>query len=128
MSVLSKARELGELIVESPEMQTLKIAEVAIEKDEKAKELLNDFKNLQMDLMKATKEKKNNVDEIKTEILLKQDEINEYEVTKNFFIAKNNFDGLMKQINNVILMAITGEEPCSSDGCSSCGSGGGCCQ
>ncbi|HEX3029561.1 MAG TPA: YlbF family regulator [Clostridia bacterium] len=125
MDILDKAKELGTMIANSPEMEKLARAEEMMESDQKAKTLLNDYKLLQIETVKATKEnrEKSVIDSIKDRLLAKQEEINKYEVTLNFIEAKNNFDALMKTINDVIVHSITGEEPCSSDKCKSCGGG-----
>ncbi len=125
MDIIEKAKELGTMIANSPEMEKLTRAEEMMESDQKAKALLNDYKLLQIETVKATKEnrEKSVIESIKERLLAKQEEINKYEVTVNFIEAKNNFDALMKTINDVIVHSITGEEPCSSDKCKSCGGG-----
>ncbi|MCX8130662.1 MAG: YlbF family regulator [Clostridia bacterium] len=125
MDVIAKARELGQLIAESPEMNRLSRAEESIERDDTAKRLLEDYKLLQIELVRATKEgrDKDIVDSIKQRLMDKQKEVNEYEVTKNYLESKSDFDKMMKDINNVIIHTITGEEPCSPNKCGSCGGG-----
>lgn len=122
MDILNKARELGESIAESAELARLKTSELMLDSDELARKLMNDYKQLQMELVRATKSKNDRaaVEEIKERLINKQQELNDYSVTNEYLEAKNGFDDLMKSINNVIAYAITGEEQCSSGGCGSC--------
>ncbi len=125
MDIIEKARELGLLIAESEEMQAYKNAEAAVERDEKAKALLNEYKMLQVEMVKAVKGKKgkDEVDSVRERLLSKQQELNEYAVTKKFIESKNAFDNLIKTVNDVIIFSATGEEPCSPSRCRSCGKG-----
>jgi len=125
MDVLIKARELGETIGESAEMQRLKKAETALEGDDRGMGLMEDYRLLQIEMVKATREKKGEVQisEIKDMLMSKQKELNTYPITLEYLEAKNAFDSLMKNINDVITFAITGEEECSPTKCSSCGGG-----
>ena len=123
MDVLIKARELGETIGESAELLRLKKAEAALEGDDRGMALMEDYRLLQIELVKATREKKGEVQisEIKDMLMEKQKELNTYPITLEYLEAKNTFDSLMKNINDVITFAITGEEACSPSKCSSCG-------
>lgn len=125
MDITAKAKELGKMIGGSQEMNNLKKAEADIAADEKAASLLNDYKLLQIEMVRATKENKSSdiIDDIKVRLLSKQEEINEYETTRFYLESKSKFDKLMKTINDVIIFAITGEDPCSPSKCSSCGGG-----
>lgn len=119
---MEKARELGKMIAASEEMAKLKDAEAALERDAKARTLMNDYKLLQIEIVKATREgrDKSILDSIKERLLAKQDEINKYEITGNYLAAKTNLDNFIKKINDVIIFSITGEEPCAPNKCSSC--------
>ncbi len=119
-----KARELGEALGDSPEYLRLRKAETALETDERGMGLMEDYRLLQIEMVKATRENKGEVQigEIKDMLMAKQKEINEYSVTLEYLEAKNAFDSLMKNVNDVITYAITGET-CSPSKCSSCGGG-----
>ncbi|MCX7709637.1 MAG: YlbF family regulator [Clostridia bacterium] len=125
MDIVTKAKELGKMIGESEEMTNLKKAEAGIEQDPKAGTLMNDYKLLQIEMVRATKENrpKDVIEEIKGRLLAKQEEINQYETTLFYLESKTKFDKLMKNVNDVIIFAISGEEPCSPHKCSSCGGG-----
>lgn len=124
MEILVKARELGELLGDSSELKRLKNAEIVLEKDERGMGLMEDYRLLQIELIKATREEQGEVQlgDIKDLLMSKQEEINAYPVTIEYIEAKNEFDSLMKNVNDVITFAITGEE-CSPSKCSSCGGG-----
>jgi cell fate (sporulation/competence/biofilm development) regulator YlbF (YheA/YmcA/DUF963 family) len=121
MDALIKARELGEMIGNSVELNRLKKSETALEGDEHGMGLMEDYRLLQIELVKATREKKGEVKivEIRDMLMAKQTELNTYPITLEYLEAKNAFDGFMKNINDIITFAITGEE-CSPSKCSSC--------
>ncbi|NLK86861.1 MAG: YlbF family regulator [Clostridiaceae bacterium] len=124
MDVLIKAKELGESLAASPVVKRLRSAETALEADDRGMSLLEDQRLLQMELIKATREKNAEVDlkDIKDMLLGKQKEIDEYPLTHEYMEAKAEFDDLMKNINDIITFAVTGEA-CSPSKCSSCGGG-----
>ena len=121
MDILDKASELGHMIAESAEMIRLKDSEVALESDARARELMDDYKQLQIELVKASREKEpaEELDSIKERLIEKQRDLNEYGKTNEYLEAKSSFDRFMGNINNVITFAITGEE-CSPSKCGSC--------
>ena len=122
--VLIKARELGETLSASQELQRLKNAETKLENDDHGMALMEDHRLLQIELIKATRENNTEVEinDIRDMLMAKQSEINSYPLTKEYIESKNEFDALMKSINDVITFAITGEA-CTPDKCSSCGGG-----
>jgi cell fate (sporulation/competence/biofilm development) regulator YlbF (YheA/YmcA/DUF963 family) len=121
MDILDKASELGRMIAESAEMVRLKDSEVALESDECARGLMEDYKKLQIELVKASREKKSveAIELIKERLIGKQLELNEYGKTNEYLEAKSAFDRFMSNINNVITFAITGED-CSPSKCGTC--------
>lgn len=121
MDILDRAREFGHMIAETAEMVRFKDSEAALESDTHATGLMEEYKQLQIELVKATREKKpvEELDPIKEKLLEKQRELNEYGKTSEYLEAKSAFDRLMENINNVITFAITGED-CSPAKCSSC--------
>lgn len=125
MDIIDKAKELGSMIAVSRQMEELKKAEVEVEQDDKSKMLLNDYKLLQIELVRATREKRDAsiIESIKERLIAKQKELNDYGTTDRYLRAKSTFDNFMKTINNVIIYSISGEEPCSPSKCSSCGGG-----
>ncbi|MDP4094213.1 MAG: YlbF family regulator [Bacillota bacterium] len=122
MDILEKAKELGKMIAASDEMTEFNKAEAAMEIDEKSKVLMNDYKLLQIEVVKATREgrDKSIIESIKDRLVAKQDEINKYKITGDYLVAKANMDNLIKKVNDVMIFAITGEESCNPNKCNSC--------
>ncbi|HHV99481.1 MAG TPA: YlbF family regulator [Clostridiaceae bacterium] len=123
-SIEMKAKELGEMIACSREMAELKQAEAELESDEMAKQLLEDLNLLKSEFARALREgmDEGTIEEIRNMVNLKQQDVMDYRVTRNFLATKIAFDNLIKKINDIILFTITGEEKgsCSSHGCGSC--------
>ncbi|HEX2945776.1 MAG TPA: YlbF family regulator [Clostridia bacterium] len=124
MNVLEKARELGEALAESEQLKRLNNAQTALENDDRGMGLMEDYRLLQIELVKATRDDNNEVKigDIKDMLMSKQAEIDDYKITSEYIEAKNDFDELMKNVNDVITFAITGEA-CSPSKCASCGGG-----
>lgn len=120
--ILEKTRELGELIQNSEEMKKVKEAESAQSLDEAAQELLKEFNlnrmNLARDMQNGniTREEaieKNN--KAFDEVLEKSETI------KKFIEAKNEFDAVINQMNQILNFYITGQDPSCTHDCSTCG-------
>lgn len=122
MDIVTKARELGELIAASSQMAELKTAEAVFQADAKAIELMNEYNNMQVELVQKARSSagQEEIDSLRQKLLDKKDELEQYEGTRRYLNAKKDLDKLIKTVNDVITFAITGEEPCSSDKCSSC--------
>ncbi len=125
MDIIEKAKELGNMIKESSEMAELKNSEAKMMQDEKARTILNDLYLLQDEMSKAMSEGKDRevLEGIQQKFISKQNEMKNYDITKSYLEDKSKFDNLMKQINDVIVYSMTGEEPCSDSDCGSCGCG-----
>ena len=121
MEILEKARELGHMIADSAEMTRLKDSEAALEADSRAKQLMDDYKQLQIALVRASKGKRplEEIEAAREKLINKQLELDEYKITGEYLEAKNAFDKFMGNINSVITFGLTGEE-CSPSKCSSC--------
>ncbi len=125
MDITEKARELGLMMASSKEMEEYKNSEAAMQSDVKSTTLMNEYKQLQIELVKATRENAapEAIEEAKQKLLAKQKEINEYPVTFDFLSAKANLEALMKKVNDIIIFSITGEPTCTDDKCKTCGGG-----
>ncbi len=123
MDIIIKAKELGEGIANSAEMKRLKLSDANLQLDPNAMSLMKEYKQLQVELVRASKEKRDaeTIDNIKETLMKKQQQLYENEITNEYLEAKNAFDKYMKNINDVISFAITGEEQCSPSKCGSCG-------
>ena len=122
MDYVEAASALGEAIKESAEFNNWQDAELAMMQDEKAQELMNDFKDLQMKLVHGSKDymDKDELEKIRDTLMAKQKELNEYEITKNYFDGKKGFETMMRTINEIIQHFITGDSGCTGS-CDSCG-------
>lgn len=125
MDITEKARELGLMLASSKEMEVYRNSESVMKSDEKSTKLMSEYKQLQIDMVKRTREgaEVEVIEETKQKLLSKQKEINEYDITMQFLSAKANLEALMKKINDIIVFSITGEPTCSDEKCSSCGGG-----
>jgi cell fate (sporulation/competence/biofilm development) regulator YlbF (YheA/YmcA/DUF963 family) len=123
MDVLDMAKMLGQSIAISNEMTRYKASEAAVEGDETALKLLADYKDAQIQLMGAAKEGKDEetLKNLKAKTQEQKAAVVAYAVTNEYLESKKDFDVMMKNINEVIRYAITGE--CSDDKCNSCGGG-----
>ncbi|TDX46600.1 YlbF family regulator [Orenia marismortui] len=123
MSIMKKAQELGESIVESTEYSELKTAEETMQADESAQAILQEFqaKQRMLQMMQMNGQEVN--DETRNELEALQAKMQENENIKNFMDAQNKFNKVMQTVNQVITSALSGEEEdCASGNC-----GGGCC-
>ncbi|QNU65291.1 YlbF family regulator [Ruminiclostridium herbifermentans] len=125
MDITEKARELGLMMAESKEMKAYNSAEAAMKADEKSNKLMKEYKQLQIEMVKATRENAGAeaIDKAKIKLLEKQQEINDYEITNNYLVSKANLEALMKKVNDIIVYSITGESGCTDDKCKTCGGG-----
>lgn len=125
MDIISKAKELGNMIGSSEEMLNYKKWEDSLARDHKARVILKEYQEIQSEMVMAVHQnsEKDKLDELKHKLLETYDKVNECDVTRNFIEAKEKLDMLIKKVNDVLTYSITGEEPCSSGSCSSCGGG-----
>ena len=123
MDYVEAASALGEAIKESADFTAWQEAELALMQDEKAQELMNDFKDLQMKLVHGSRDDmdKDELEKIRDTLMEKQRELNEYEITKNYFDGKKGFETMMRTINDIIQHFITGDSGGCGGSCETCG-------
>ncbi|MBP3392320.1 MAG: YlbF family regulator [Clostridia bacterium] len=123
MDYVEAASQLGAAIAESGEFQAWKEAETALILDEKAPVLMQEYKDLQVKLVQGSRDDlaKEELEKIRDTLMAKQQELNEYPVTKAYFEGKKGFENMMRTVNDVIqhYVAGGGEGGCSGS-CSSC--------
>lgn len=121
-NITEKARELGELIQASEEMARVKQAEIAQDADETAKEALKEFNmqrmNLARDMQNGTISRE---DAIEKNNKAFDELLEKSEVVKEYIDAKNAFDTLVNQVNQILNFYITGQDPNCTHDCSTCG-------
>ncbi|MBQ8300517.1 MAG: YlbF family regulator [Clostridia bacterium] len=120
--IMEKTRELGELIQNSEEMKNAKNAEILQANNDEAQELLKEF-NLQR--MNLARDMQNEVIS-REEAIKKNNEAFEAmlaksEVIKNYIEAKQAFDTMVNQVNQMLNFYITGQDPNCTHDCSTCG-------
>lgn len=127
VDVFEAAKQLGNLIASSDKMTRLKDAEAKLEDNAEARELMDKYKELQVNLVRATKSRVSpqELDSLKEELMACQNVLNENPVTKEYLESKSDFDSFTKTINKVIEYAMTGDEgegcsPSKCGGCSGC--------
>ncbi|WP_010243513.1 YlbF family regulator [Acetivibrio cellulolyticus] len=125
MDIISKAKELGNLIGSSEEMTSYKRWEENLARDHKARVILKEYQEVQSEMVMAVhgNSEKDILDGLKQKLLEKYDEVNECDIARNYIEAKEKLDILIKKVNDVLVYSITGEQSCSSHSCSSCGGG-----
>ncbi len=123
MSIMKKAQELGELLVESQEYNDLKSAEEKMQGDEAAQAILQEFQAKQRMAQMMQMNGKEVGEDVQKELKDIQAKMQENENIKNYMDAQNTFNQVMQTINQSISAALTGEEEdCNSGECD-----GGCC-
>ena len=122
MDYVEAASALGEAIRNSVEIQAWQSAELAMLQDEKAQTLMSDFKDLQMKLVHASRDDmdKDELEKIRDVLMDKQQELNEYEVTKNYFDGKKGFETMMRTVNDIISHFLQGDNGGCRGSCSTC--------
>ena len=134
MDIIEMTRELGKMIQADKRYSDYVAAKEKNDKDAELQKLIADFEakryELNMEMSKTDKD----TDKLKELDGVIKNIYGEIMVNPNmaaFNVAKNEMDGLLNEINNVIIASANGEDPmtCPSKptGCSgSCSSCGGC--
>lgn len=125
--ILTKARELGQAIVDSEEYKALKAAEEKQENDAAAMALLLEYN----DVRKALAEEVNSgisderMNEIREKLEESYEKVMSNPVISEYYEAQQKFESIVHQMNSILTYFMTGEISggCSGNcsGCSSCG-------
>lgn len=126
--ILTKARELGQAIVDSEEYKNLKALEEKQENDEEAMALLVEYNNVRKALAEEINGGEVN-DERMAQIRLELEECYEkvmsHPTISAYNEAQQKFGAVVQQMNSILTYFMTGEISggCSGNcsGCSSCG-------
>lgn len=113
--IAEKARELGELLVNSEEYLAKEKAESELEKDQEAVNLLNQFevKQQQYSQNRDDKELLNELKQLRAEML-------ENETVKKYIQSQQNFNNLMNIVNRELSQMINPNQAGCAPGCASC--------
>ena len=128
MDYVEAAIQLGTAIKESGEFLNFRDAEAKVLADEKAQELMLEFRNLQTEMADAAGEEglsKEDLEKIRDTLMEKQNELNEYGPIKEYFDAVKKYENMMRTVNGILKLHIEGEN--DIDGCTgNCGTCHGC--
>ena len=122
MTIAEKAHELGKMIKESAEMEALKAAEKAQAEDEATQKAVAEFNLKRMNLARDIQEGK-----LTQEEAIKQNNdafaqmVEANQLIKNYVEAKQAFDKVVNEVNNIINIYIAGEPEGCTHNCSTCG-------
>lgn len=121
MSILDKARELGEEIASSKELEEMRDAEAAMINNPDANSLVREFNEKQRKYMDLKSKGANLTDEQISEVEDLENMVLDNPLIVDFFRKQQNFERIIEEINDIIARAISGEASgCSDDCCSSC--------
>lgn len=125
MTVIEKARELGEMLQESEEMKAYKEAEAIQKADEATQEEMSKFNlnrlNLARDMQNG---KMSREDAVAANNKAYEELLEAAPLIKDYVEKKKKFDEMVNQVNQIINYYITGS---TGSGCSgSCSTCGGC--
>lgn len=121
MSILQKARELGEEIATSKELEDMKEAELAMMSDPVANRLVAEFNEKQRTFMKLKDNGEQLTDDQMEQVEDLEKRVMDNDLIVNFFRKQQNFERIIEEINDIIARSIAGDsQACSDDSCSSC--------
>lgn len=122
MDIFEKTRELGELIQASDLMKRTKDLEAKQESDEEASALLKEFNLNRMNLARDMQSGKISREEAIQKNNKAFDDICEKSpVIREYIEAKQQFDAMVQQVNQILNYYITGADPSCTHDCSTCG-------
>lgn len=121
MSVIAKARELGEEIARSQELAAMIQAQQAMLQDPAARQIIDEFHQKQRFLqmiqtqgLELTESQKADVEDLEKRMM-------DNPLITEFFRAQHNFEQLLEEINQIISDAISGgQHSCSDESCRCC--------
>ncbi len=126
--ILTKARELGQAIVDSDEYKTLKALEEKQENDEEAMAALKEYNDVRKRLaeeINSTEVNDERMAQIREELEKSYEKVMSNPTISEYYEAQRNFEAIVNQMNSILTYFMTGEISggCSGNcsGCSSCG-------
>lgn len=120
--ILNKTRELGELIQNSEEMKACKLAEARQNEDTVSQEAMKEFNLNRINLARDMQNGKiSREDAVKANNEAYDKLIEKAPLVKEYVEAKQEFDALVNQVNQIINYYITGSTGDCTHDCSTCG-------
>ncbi|MHB1651851.1 MAG: YlbF family regulator [Desulfitobacteriaceae bacterium] len=109
MSYIDKARELGEALAQTPEVQSVKAAEASIFADLEAREAFNQYQEKERQLVTAQMMSKVVPEKEALALIdLKIRLMNKHPLIKAFFVQQQKYERLMAMVNLTLTTAIHG--------------------
>lgn len=109
MSYIDKARELGEALSKTPEVQGLKAAEAAIMADPQSQEAFSQYQEKERNLVTAQMLSKVVPEKESLAMIdLKVRLINKYPLIKAYFVQQQSYEKLMAMVNLTLTTAMHG--------------------
>lgn len=122
MDIFEKTRELGEMIQSSDLMKKTKELEAKQASDEEASALLKEFNLNRMNLARDMQNGKISREEAIQKNNSAFDEMCEKSpIIREYVEAKQEFDAMVQQVNQILNYYITGMDPNCTHDCSTCG-------
>ncbi len=121
MDIMEKARELGEMIQSSEQMERVKATEIAQNEDAEAQKLLQEFNLARMNLMRDMNEGKITKEEAIQKNNENFEKVGANEKIAAYIQAKKDFDAMVNQVNGILNYYITGQDPNCTHNCGTCG-------
>ena len=122
MDIFEKTRELGEMIQESELMKHAKDLEIEQQNDEEASALLKEFELNRLNLARDMQNGKISREEAIQKNNQAFDELCEKSpIIREYIEAKQQFDAMVQQVNQILNYYITGADPNCTHDCSTCG-------
>ncbi|MEE1223651.1 MAG: YlbF family regulator [Clostridia bacterium] len=122
MDIFEKTRELGEMIQESELMKRAKDLEAKQQSDEEASALLKEFELNRLNLARDMQNGKLSREEAIQKNNQAFDELCEKSpIIREYIEAKQQFDAMVQQVNQILNYYITGTDPNCTHDCSTCG-------
>lgn len=109
MNYINKARELGEALSQTPEIQALKAAEATIMADTQSREAFSQYQEKERNIVTTQMISKIISEKDSLALLdLKIRLINKYPLIKAYFIEQQNYEKLMAMVNLTLTTAMHG--------------------
>ncbi len=122
MSIFEKTRELGEMLRDSEEMKAYKDAEAAQQQDEASQEEMKKFNLNRLNLARDMQNGKiSREDAVAANNRAYEELLKNAPLIRDYVQAKERFDAVVNQVNNIINFYITGTTGDCTHDCSTCG-------
>ncbi|UWG97841.1 YlbF family regulator [Dehalobacter sp. DCM] len=111
MEYIQKARELGEALLNTPEVRNLKEAEAQIANDPEAAKALAEYREKESNMQVATAQRLNSIPSERESLALidlKMKLIRKYPSIRNFYILQQDYETIMATVNMTLIITIYG--------------------